>query len=131
MCVTCSQYTQILEMFSFKHLCLLVFTDEKLKCILITNITDERESVQKKTFQKWVNSHLIRMSCRIQDLYIDLRDGKMLMKLLEILSGERLVWKLWQYFSSSLIICRQDPNCPILILLIAYNVIYVYIYMCI
>lgn len=34
-------------------------------------------------------------------------------------------------FSSSLIICRQDPNCPILILLIAYNVIYVYIYTCI
>lgn len=26
---------------------------------------------------------------------------------------------------------RQDPNCLILILLIAYNVIYVYIYMCI
>ncbi|XP_062617853.1 spectrin beta chain-like isoform X3 [Saccostrea cucullata] len=57
---------------------------------IIRKLTDERESVQKKTFQKWVNSHLIRMSCRIQDLYIDLRDGKMLMKLLEILSGERL-----------------------------------------
>ncbi|XP_062617854.1 spectrin beta chain-like isoform X4 [Saccostrea cucullata] len=56
----------------------------------IKALADERESVQKKTFQKWVNSHLIRMSCRIQDLYIDLRDGKMLMKLLEILSGERL-----------------------------------------
>lgn len=54
-------------------------------------ISDERESVQKKTFQKWVNSHLVRVSCRINDLYIDLRDGKMLMKLLEVLSGERLV----------------------------------------
>ena len=54
-------------------------------------LSDERESVQKKTFQKWVNSHLIRIGCRINDLYIDLRDGKMLMKLLEILSGERLV----------------------------------------
>ncbi|XP_033733759.1 spectrin beta chain-like isoform X7 [Pecten maximus] len=56
----------------------------------IKQLADERESVQKKTFQKWVNSHLIRFGCRISDLYIDLRDGKMLMKLLEILSGERL-----------------------------------------
>ena len=52
---------------------------------------DERESVQKKTFAKWVNSHLIRVNCSIQDLYVDLRDGKMLIKLLEVLSGERLV----------------------------------------
>ena len=55
------------------------------------SFTDEREAVQKKTFMKWVNSHLARVGCRINDLYIDLRDGKMLMKLLEVLSGERLV----------------------------------------
>ncbi|PSN56235.1 Spectrin beta chain [Blattella germanica] len=30
------------------------------------------------------------VSCRINDLYVDLRDGKMLLKLLEVLSGERL-----------------------------------------
>lgn len=54
-------------------------------------VADERESVQKKTFQKWVNSHLVRVNNRIGDLYIDLRDGKMLIKLLEVLSGERLV----------------------------------------
>lgn len=53
-------------------------------------LADERENVQKKTFCKWVNSHLVRANCRITDLYIDMRDGKMLMKLLEILSGERL-----------------------------------------
>uniref|UniRef100_A0A3B3DAY0 Calponin-homology (CH) domain-containing protein n=1 Tax=Oryzias melastigma TaxID=30732 RepID=A0A3B3DAY0_ORYME len=51
---------------------------------------DEREAVQKKTFTKWVNSHLSRVSCRITDLYLDLRDGRMLIKLLEVLSGERL-----------------------------------------
>ena len=50
----------------------------------------EREHVQKKTFTKWVNSHLSRINCRISDLYTDLRDGKYLIKLLEILSGERL-----------------------------------------
>ncbi|KRX67874.1 Spectrin beta chain [Trichinella sp. T9] len=56
----------------------------------IKALADERENVQKKTFTKWVNSHLERAQCRIQDLYTDLRDGKMLIKLLEILSGERL-----------------------------------------
>lgn len=54
-------------------------------------VADERENVQKKTFQKWVNSHLVRVGNRIGDLYTDLRDGKMLLKLLEVLSGERLV----------------------------------------
>lgn len=54
-------------------------------------LADEREAVQKKTFTKWVNSHLARVSCRITDLYTDLRDGRMLIKLLEVLSGERLV----------------------------------------
>ncbi|KAF6734216.1 Spectrin beta chain, non-erythrocytic 1 [Oryzias melastigma] len=56
----------------------------------IKALADEREAVQKKTFTKWVNSHLSRVSCRITDLYLDLRDGRMLIKLLEVLSGERL-----------------------------------------
>ncbi|XP_074501678.1 spectrin beta chain, non-erythrocytic 1-like isoform X3 [Sebastes fasciatus] len=56
----------------------------------IKALADEREAVQKKTFVKWVNSHLSRVSCRITDLYMDLRDGRMLIKLLEVLSGEKL-----------------------------------------
>ncbi|KAM5273598.1 spectrin beta chain, erythrocytic [Ctenodactylus gundi] len=56
----------------------------------IKALADEREDVQKKTFTKWVNSHLARVSCRITDLYKDLRDGRMLIKLLEVLSGEML-----------------------------------------
>ncbi|XP_072485705.1 spectrin beta chain, erythrocytic [Notamacropus eugenii] len=56
----------------------------------IKALADEREVVQKKTFTKWVNSHLARVSCRIADLYKDLRDGRMLIKLLEVLSGEML-----------------------------------------
>ncbi|XP_074854246.1 spectrin beta chain, erythrocytic isoform X2 [Carettochelys insculpta] len=56
----------------------------------IKALADEREAVQKKTFTKWVNSHLARVTCRISDLYMDLRDGRMLMKLLEVLSGELL-----------------------------------------
>uniref|UniRef100_A0A4W5QRQ7 Spectrin beta chain n=1 Tax=Hucho hucho TaxID=62062 RepID=A0A4W5QRQ7_9TELE len=56
----------------------------------IKALADEREAVQKKTFTKWVNSILFRVSCRISDLYLDLRDGRMLIKLLEVLSGEKL-----------------------------------------
>ncbi|NXF12676.1 SPTB1 protein, partial [Smithornis capensis] len=55
-----------------------------------TVLADEREAVQKKTFTKWVNSHLARVTCRISDLYMDLRDGRVLIKLLEVLSGELL-----------------------------------------
>ncbi|KAL4666606.1 hypothetical protein H8959_005295 [Pygathrix nigripes] len=39
------------------------------------DVRDEREAVQKKTFTKWVNSHLARVGCHIGDLYVDLRDG--------------------------------------------------------
>ena len=47
--------------------------------------------MQKKTFTKWVNSHLARVGCHIGDLYADLRDGFVLTRLLEVLSGEQLV----------------------------------------
>uniref|UniRef100_A0A7N4V185 Spectrin beta chain n=1 Tax=Sarcophilus harrisii TaxID=9305 RepID=A0A7N4V185_SARHA len=56
----------------------------------VTLLLDEREAVQKKTFTKWVNSHLGRVGCRISDLYGDLRDGYVLTRLLEVLSGEQL-----------------------------------------
>ncbi|XP_067831261.1 spectrin beta chain, non-erythrocytic 1-like isoform X2 [Heptranchias perlo] len=56
----------------------------------IKALADERDAVQKKTFTKWVNSHLSRVLCRITDLYLDLRDGCVLTKLLEVLSGEQL-----------------------------------------
>uniref|UniRef100_A0A6I8NU58 Spectrin beta, non-erythrocytic 4 n=1 Tax=Ornithorhynchus anatinus TaxID=9258 RepID=A0A6I8NU58_ORNAN len=60
------------------------------ECSRIRALADEREAVQKKTFTKWVNSHLARVSCRIGDLYSDLRDGYVLTQLLEVLSGEPL-----------------------------------------
>ncbi|XP_073709486.1 spectrin beta chain, non-erythrocytic 4 isoform X2 [Misgurnus anguillicaudatus] len=66
-------------------------TSAKLfECSRIKALADERDAVQKKTFTKWVNSHLSRVSCRISDLYNDLRDGYMLIRLLEVLSGELL-----------------------------------------
>uniref|UniRef100_A0A336LM29 Spectrin beta chain n=1 Tax=Culicoides sonorensis TaxID=179676 RepID=A0A336LM29_CULSO len=56
----------------------------------IKALAEERETVQKKTFTKWVNSHLVRVNSRVGDLYVDMRDGKNLIRLLEVLSGERL-----------------------------------------
>ena len=66
--------------------------------------------MQKKTFCKWVNSHLSRVGLKIQDLYVDLRDGKMLIKLLEVLSGERLVLFYWKFlfFMSSSYCCKNE-----------------------
>ncbi|XP_061529848.1 plectin-like isoform X14 [Phycodurus eques] len=58
-------------------------------------IEDERDRVQKKTFTKWVNKHLIKpwraeAQRHVSDLYEDLRDGHNLISLLEVLSGETL-----------------------------------------
>ncbi|XP_054601412.1 plectin a isoform X9 [Nothobranchius furzeri] len=52
---------------------------------------DERDRVQKKTFTKWVNKHLMKAQRHITDLYEDLRDGHNLISLLEVLSGETLL----------------------------------------
>ncbi|XP_066873710.1 plectin isoform X10 [Kogia breviceps] len=51
---------------------------------------DERDRVQKKTFTKWVNKHLIKAQRHVTDLYEDLRDGHNLISLLEVLSGDSL-----------------------------------------
>lgn len=77
-------------------------------CVCVS--LDEREAVQKKTFTKWVNSHLSRVSCRITDLYMDLRDGRMLIKLLEVLSGERLVGALIVKGCFSLLSSSSSPG---------------------
>lgn len=90
------QFTMVLQCQIVSMHCFPLLRRCFLLCSIVvhklnSNCVDERESVQKKTFTKWVNSHLSRVGCKIQDLYVDLRDGKMLIKLLEVLSGERLV----------------------------------------
>ncbi|CAC5414507.1 DST [Mytilus coruscus] len=52
--------------------------------------TDVRDAVQKKTFTKWVNKHLLKAGRRIVDLFEDLRDGHNLISLLEVLAHESL-----------------------------------------
>uniref|UniRef100_A0A8C3VFT8 Microtubule actin crosslinking factor 1 n=1 Tax=Catharus ustulatus TaxID=91951 RepID=A0A8C3VFT8_CATUS len=60
------------------------------KSCLCFLLTDERDRVQKKTFTKWVNKHLMKVRKHINDLYEDLRDGHNLISLLEVLSGVKL-----------------------------------------
>ncbi|XP_053577742.1 spectrin beta chain, non-erythrocytic 4 [Bombina bombina] len=67
-----------------------VATGKLFECSRIKALADEREAVQKKTFTKWMNSHLSKVPCRVNDLYNDLRDGYVITKLLEVLSGEQL-----------------------------------------
>ncbi|XP_025028503.1 calmin-like [Python bivittatus] len=57
----------------------------------LNNLKDERDRVQKKTFTKWVNKHLMKVRKHVNDLYEDLRDGHNLISLLEVLSGVKLV----------------------------------------
>ncbi|CAF1360579.1 unnamed protein product, partial [Didymodactylos carnosus] len=48
----------------------------------------EREDVQKKAFTKWINTRLTKVNHPpVDDLYQDLRDGVVLLKLLECLTG--------------------------------------------
>ncbi|XP_053719860.1 microtubule-actin cross-linking factor 1 isoform X20 [Synchiropus splendidus] len=56
----------------------------------VVRVADERDRVQKKTFTKWINKHLIKVRKHINDLYEDLREGHNLISLLEVLSGVAL-----------------------------------------
>ncbi|XP_037056262.1 nesprin-1 isoform X2 [Peromyscus leucopus] len=62
----------------------------------ITNVMqrlqDEQEIVQKRTFTKWINSHLAKRKppMVVDDLFEDMKDGVKLLALLEVLSGQKL-----------------------------------------
>uniref|UniRef100_A0A8C5X1F2 Calponin-homology (CH) domain-containing protein n=1 Tax=Malurus cyaneus samueli TaxID=2593467 RepID=A0A8C5X1F2_9PASS len=55
-------------------------------------LLDEQESVQKRTFTKWINTHLAKRNppMLVNDLFEDIKDGVMLIALLEVLSGQKL-----------------------------------------
>ncbi|XP_046688428.1 LOW QUALITY PROTEIN: spectrin beta chain-like [Homalodisca vitripennis] len=56
----------------------------------IKALQEERLHIQKKTFTKWMNSFLQKARMEVEDLFTDLADGRKLLKLLEIISGEKL-----------------------------------------
>lgn len=55
---------------------------------LLLDLAWERQ--QKKTFTAWCNSHLRKVGVQIQDLDKDFRDGLNLLKLLELISGDKV-----------------------------------------
>ncbi|XP_051662396.1 calmin [Manacus candei] len=61
--------------------------------IRVQNLQVERENVQKRTFTRWINLHLgkCKPPLKVKDLFIDIQDGKILMALLEVLSGQKLM----------------------------------------
>ncbi|KAM8807965.1 calmin [Eudromia elegans] len=61
--------------------------------IRVQNLQVERENVQKRTFTRWINLHLGKCTppLKVRDLFIDIQDGKILMALLEVLSGQKLM----------------------------------------
>ncbi|XP_030577751.1 calmin isoform X2 [Archocentrus centrarchus] len=56
---------------------------------------DEREAVQKRTFTRWMDVFLQRRDppIEVHDLFTDIQDGRILMALLEELSGCRLLYR--------------------------------------
>lgn len=61
--------------------------------IRVQNLQVERESVQKRTFTRWMNLHLEKCypPIEVNDLFRDIQDGHILMALLEELSGCKLL----------------------------------------
>ncbi|XP_059907829.1 uncharacterized protein clmna isoform X1 [Gadus macrocephalus] len=61
--------------------------------IRVQNLQVEREVVQKRTFTRWMNLHLEKCDppTEVQDLFRDIQDGRVLMALLEELSGCQLL----------------------------------------
>ncbi|KRZ34624.1 Microtubule-actin cross-linking factor 1, partial [Trichinella pseudospiralis] len=63
--------------------------EQKLKCILAT-AKAERANIQKKAFTIWLNRLLEKRSKKIDDLFVDLKDGILLLNVLELLTGKQL-----------------------------------------
>ncbi|XP_040920912.1 nesprin-1-like [Toxotes jaculatrix] len=60
--------------------------------LVLKRLQNEQEAVQKRTFTKWINSHLAKHvpPLVVTDLFEDIKDGVMLLALLEVLSGQKL-----------------------------------------
>lgn len=56
----------------------------------VRRLRDDRADTQKKEYTQWVNSFLTKENMEVNDLFADLADGVKLLKLLEVLSGEKL-----------------------------------------
>ncbi len=69
-----------------------VIRELKAWCLEDGELTSARgwDVAQKNTFTKWVNGHLAEVGKEVRDLFTDFQDGRNLLLLLEVLSGEKL-----------------------------------------
>ena len=74
----------------------------------IRALQEERLYIQKKTFTKWMNSFLHKAKMEVEDLFTDLADGRKLLKLLEIISGNT---QFKTRVTPSLLSCREFNCC--------------------
>uniref|UniRef100_A0A8C7EAU4 Dystonin n=1 Tax=Nothoprocta perdicaria TaxID=30464 RepID=A0A8C7EAU4_NOTPE len=74
----------------FIYMYIYIYIKQKVFLICQCSLKYERDKVQKKTFTKWINQHLLKVRKHVNDLYEDLRDGHNLISLLEVLSGDTL-----------------------------------------
>ena len=51
---------------------------------------EEWVAVQRRTFTNWMNHKLVGSGCQVTDLETDLREGVLLIKLLEVLSHKEI-----------------------------------------
>ncbi|TGZ67333.1 hypothetical protein CRM22_004876, partial [Opisthorchis felineus] len=56
----------------------------------VIKVADRRDAIQKKAFTNWINHHLSKRNCWVHDLFVDLRNGYLLVRLLESLTNELL-----------------------------------------
>jgi hypothetical protein len=74
----------------------------------VLKVADQRDAVQKKTFTKWMNFYLSkRDGLYIDDLFLDLRDGHLLLSLLEIFTNQTIV--------SVCFLCMREKNIFVLV----------------
>ena len=72
-----------------------IFSHQDFERGRIRALQEERLYIQKKTFTKWMNSFLQKARMEVEDLFVDLADGRKLLKLLEIISGEHYYIKFF------------------------------------
>uniref|UniRef100_A0A8C7A6Q1 Calponin-homology (CH) domain-containing protein n=1 Tax=Nothoprocta perdicaria TaxID=30464 RepID=A0A8C7A6Q1_NOTPE len=85
-----------MHLLSLQNIFLLSYISNSVqRCLskLFSFFSDEQESVQKRTFTKWINTHLAKRNppMLVNDLFEDIKDGVMLIALLEVLSGQKLL----------------------------------------
>ncbi|KAL5108280.1 hypothetical protein TcWFU_010429 [Taenia crassiceps] len=56
----------------------------------VIRVADQRDAMQKRAFTIWVNKHLSEHGFFVNDLFKDFQSGHLLIKLIEILSGQTL-----------------------------------------